>query len=65
MKSAILTIKHPRAVKVINLSDKFFYDNKNRLLTSQKIHEKVLSIVQDEFKIKYVDKNSFTFKLLK
>lgn len=65
MKQAILTIKYNRGSKLINLHESFFFDHKNRLLSNQQLHEKVLSIVQDDLKIKYVPKEVFTFKLLK
>jgi hypothetical protein len=62
----VLTIYYPTgAKKVINTHPSFLLDNKNKKLSIEEITNKVISIVQDELKIKYVPKECYSYKILK
>jgi len=52
---------HCGGKKVINISNPFLFDHKGKRLDNIKIHEKIISIVQDELKVGYVTKEMFNY----
>jgi hypothetical protein len=49
------------ARKVINLSRQFLFNDKNKPLDKLQIHNKIISLVQDELKKSFINKEDFNY----
>ena len=59
-----LTINYPcGGRKLINISNAFLYDHKNRVLNMLDFHNKILSLVQDDLKKKTITKEDFNYTM--
>jgi hypothetical protein len=57
-----VNINHPNgARKVINLSRQFLFSDKNKPLDKLQIHNKIISLVQDELKKSFINKEDFNY----
>lgn len=57
-----VNINHPNgARKVINLSRQFLFNDKNKPLDKLQIHNKIISLVQDELKKSFINKEDFNY----